>query len=134
MALIAAIITVILLGLQLKDNLSGSTGTHKAVVSKTADREFYELNINFVASASKTIAVLVTSSESHAITDFRYGVDSPIPGKTMAVGRERENGRYPTSIYLPKGTRFLTLQVRFDDGSPSPIRRFEVPSYVRGAN
>ena len=134
MALIAAIITVILLGLQLKDNLSGSAGTHKAVVSKTADLEFYELNINFVASASKTIAVLVTSSESHAITDFRYGVDAPMPDKTMAVGRERENGHYPTSIYLPKGTRFLTLQVRFEDGSPSPIRRFEVPSYVRGAN
>ena len=124
MVLIAAMVTVILLGLQLKDNLSGPMGAHKTVVSKTADREFSDLNINFVASASKTIAVLVTSSESHPITEFRYGVDSQNPDKTMTVGRERENGRYPTSIYLPKGTRFLTLQVRFDDGSPSPVRRY----------
>ena len=128
-----AMVLTILGGIILKDKTSGPPSIHKATVAKTAQQEFDELKINFVASDSKIIAVLATTSETHPITDFRYGVDSILPNKTMGA-EQRENGRFPTAIYLPKETRFVTVGVRYDDGSPSWTRRFEVPSHLRRAN
>jgi hypothetical protein len=32
----------------------------------------------------------------------------------------------PTFIEMPRKTRFVSLQLRFKDGTSSPIRRYEV--------
>jgi hypothetical protein len=40
-------------------------------------------------------------------------------------------GGVPAILDLPRDTRFLTIQAQFQDGTMSPIRRFDVPAGAR---
>jgi hypothetical protein len=66
------------------------------------------------------------------IAEIHYGVDSQIPDRTFGFPADdnAETGTIsaavPTFIEVPRKTRFVSLQLRFKDGTSSPIRRYEV--------
>jgi hypothetical protein len=69
-----------------------------------------------------------------AIDAIRYGVDSEIPDKTFALPADDNADDWKiattmrTFIEVPRTTRFVSLQLRFRDGTSSPIRRYDVPA------
>jgi hypothetical protein len=69
-----------------------------------------------------------------AIAEIRYGVDSESPDKVFDfpfdddVNSSPISTSVPTLIEVPRKTRFMSLQLRFKDGSSSPIRRYDVPA------
>lgn len=61
---------------------------------------------------------------------FRYGIDAANPDKSP-VRKSEYDKTVPDDLELPRNTRFLTIQVKFQDGTMSPIRRFDVPANAR---
>ena len=63
----------------------------------------------------------------HKVTAFRYGVDEEVPKRELSSNAASILG-FPREIdSIPDNARFLTVQARLDDGTLSPVRRFEIP-------
>ena len=63
----------------------------------------------------------------HPLSDFRYGFDRAIPDRALGAKQiQATNKGLPVALDTPSGLHFLTIQARFDDGTQSPVRRFDV--------
>jgi hypothetical protein len=69
-----------------------------------------------------------------AIAEIHYGVDSEIPDRTFAFPAKDDaddgtiSAAVPTFVEVPRKTRFVSLQLRFKDGTSSPVCRYDVPA------
>ncbi len=69
-----------------------------------------------------------------AIAEIRYGIDTPTPDRAFAF--PPTDDPWPASlpadflpyVAAPADTRYVSLQLRFKDGTLSPIRRFAAPA------
>jgi len=96
---------------------------------RTAAGEYSRMSMVFYSYGSWIQGQFRDEPFWHPVTQFRYGVDSNVPGKVPTDTSPTQS--FPTYIELPASTRFVTVQVRLDDGTLSPIRRFDVPQDVR---
>lgn len=67
------------------------------------------------------------------IAEIRYGIDADRPDKTFDFPRDPSipEGSLPIDVELPLKSRFVTVQIRFNDGTTSPVQRFDVPERLR---
>ena len=69
-----------------------------------------------------------------AIAEIHDGVESEIPDRTFAVPAKDDaddgtlSAAVPIFVEVPTKTRLVSLQLRFKDGTSSPIRRYNVPA------
>lgn len=98
----------------------------------TAAERFSKIGMDFAADANGVLARLYGVSYAHPVSDLRYGVDQPNPSQTPKehVGR---NG-LPVTIKLPPTTHYVTIQARLEDGTLSPVRRFDIPKDTRAVS
>jgi hypothetical protein len=103
-----------------------------ATLNATLLHKFSAIDVEFRTSRGQVLAYLLNtpSLDDKAFVAFRYGVNTTNPDKSPDR-RSEFNSAIPSTLELPHDTRFLTMQVQFQDGSVSPIRRFEVPDGVR---
>ena len=80
-----------------------------------------------------TAYVSMLMSYRGAIAEIRYGVDREAPDRVFAFPAD-DNPRIspispevPVYVDVPRTTRFVTVQLRFKDGTVSPIGRYDVP-------
>jgi hypothetical protein len=101
-------------------------------LSATPLERFSHIDINFVASRGEILAYFhntpILTRDGFAV--FRYGVNTATPNKSPD-GNMSLPGGVPAILDLPRDTRFLTIQAQFQDGTMSPIRRFDVPAGAR---
>jgi hypothetical protein len=104
-----------------------------ASINPTPTQRFSRMNVKFSVTADGVRAHFDnTPLPTHnPFAAFRYGVNTTTPNKSPAERDRPLIGGVPMSIELPPDTRFLTIQVQFQDGTMSPVRRFEVPDSAR---
>jgi len=93
----------------------------------SARGEFAKIQVVFYSYGGYIQARFRAAPFFHPVTEFRFGVDKDAPDRVLS-GKQAEaavNG-VPESLDAPVGARFITFQARLDDGSLSPIRRFDV--------
>jgi hypothetical protein len=97
----------------------------------SARGEFAKIQVAFYSYGGRIQARFRAAPFFHPVTEFRFGVDKDVPDRVLS-GKQAEaavNG-VPESLDAPVGTRFIAFQARLDDGSLSPIRRFDVPQDI----
>jgi hypothetical protein len=64
------------------------------------------------------------------VAEIRYGTDKEIPDETYAFTyvEPTPTSPLPVDIILPRTTCFVSVQVRFKDGTASPVHRYDVPA------
>jgi hypothetical protein len=58
----------------------------------------------------------------HGVSDVRFGADVPEPNTVMTLPKEK----YPMSFMAPANLNYLTLRVRYLDGTWSEVRRYPI--------
>jgi hypothetical protein len=93
---------------------------------------FSQIDMTFSASRGEILASLHNTPilTRDRFAEFRYGINTATPGKSPDRNLPPPGG-VPSLLELPSDTRFVTIQVQFQDGTMSPIRRFDVPASVR---
>ena len=88
----------------------------------TPVQAFAELRVTF--GADGTVAYF-DAPIRHPVSEFRYSIDSDIPNRQLQQQALGADG-YPMLLRLPAAARYLTVRARLDDGTLSPVRRFDV--------
>jgi hypothetical protein len=89
--------------------------------------EFARIDVVFTPYATGLRANFRNPPTLHPLSDFRYGFDRPIPDRALGPKQiQATNKGLPMALDMPAGLHFLTIQARFDDGTQSAVRRFDV--------
>ena len=95
----------------------------------SARGEFARIQVVFAVSGAGLRANFRNPPTFHPLSDFRYGFDRATPDRALGPKQiEASNKGLPQALEAPAGLHFLTIQARLDDGTQSPLRRFDAPA------